>query len=361
MELKDLGWNDSFQQHFSKIGKQDCIPGRIAREHKNSYLIYTEKGEFDGTVSGKFRYETQDYADFPSVGDWVAAKVRPDEGKATIHSLLPRSSVFSRRAVLAGKTEEQILAANIDTAFLVNGLDGDFNLRRIERYVTIALDSGATPVIVLNKADLCDDVDSVVETVENTIFGVATFAVSAVENVGLDNLEKYLSSGATVAFLGSSGVGKSTIINSLLGYEKLKTGAVRDYDNKGVHTTTHREMVLLPSGGIVIDTPGMREIQTWSDAEGISSAFGDIEELILQCRFSDCQHRDEPGCAIQKAIGFGDLDIERYISYTKLQEELQNLTLRQDEKAQRRAVKTWHKQISKTLREREDLREKGLL
>ena len=197
--------------------------------------------------------------------------------------------------------------------------------------------------------------------VETTIFGVSVCAISATAGVGLDSLDTYLTPGHTIAFLGSSGVGKSTIINCLLGQELLKTGAVREYDNKGVHTTTYREMIVLPTGAIVIDTPGMREIQIWSDEEGLDRSFGDIDDLALQCRFPDCQHADQPGCAIQAAIAAGDLDAKRFQNYTKLQKELHHLRFRQDQKARRREDKAWHKKISRTLKERDKLKEKGLL
>ncbi len=361
MTLQDLGWNSFFEQHFQQLADKGVLPARVARESKGRYLVFAEGGEFSATVSGRFRHEASDYADFPSVGDWVAIKPRPGETQAIIHRLMPRRSTFSRRAVLAGKTEEQVLAANVDTVFLVNGMDGDFNLRRIERYVTIAWDSGATPVVVLNKSDLCDDIAAEVERVETTVFGVSVCAISAVDGLGLDLLDRYLTPGHTIAFLGSSGVGKSTIINRLLGQDRLRTGAVREFDNKGVHTTTYREMIILPSGAIVIDTPGMREIQIWSDEEGIDRSFGDIDDLALHCRFSDCQHHDQPGCAIQEAIASGDLDTKRFVNYMKLRKELHYLRVRQDQKAHRREVKAWQKKISKTLRERDKLKEKGLL
>jgi ribosome biogenesis GTPase len=360
MDLETLGWNRFFQQHFEPFHDKNLIPARVAREHKNIYVVYTEAGQLTAKVSGRFRHDAQDYSDFPSVGDWVAVKARPEEESATIHGLVPRKSTFSRTAVLAGKTEEQVLAANIDTVFLVSGLDGDFNLRRIERYVTIAWDSGATPVIVLNKADLCDDVDSIVEEVEATISGVSTLAVSAEKKEGLDPLREYLAPGKTVALLGSSGVGKSTIINGMLGFEQLKTGAVRAYDSKGKHTTTYREMILFPNGGIVIDTPGMREIEIWSDEDGLSSTFGDIEALVGQCRFNDCRHDSEPGCAIQDALADGDLDVRRFQSYIKLQSGMRHLAIRQDQKVQRREARAWQKKVSQFQKERQKLMEKGI-
>jgi len=345
MKLTALGWDNFFQKHFQRIQNQELIPARIAREHKNTYLIYTERGELTATVSGRFRYTTTDSGDFPAVGDWVTAKARFEEGKATIHSVLPRKTKFSRK-VAGSRTEEQVLTANIDTVFLVSGLDGNFNLRRIERYMTIAWDSGGTAVIVLNKSDLCDDVDSIVELVESHFLGVPVFPISAYKNEGLDRFQEYLSVGKTSVFLGSSGVGKSSIINSLMGFDHIRTGEVRETDSKGRHTTTYREMILLPTGGIVIDTPGMREIQMWTVDEGVETAFRDIEELVSSCRFGDCSHHNEPDCAIQEAIESGVLDIKRFERYLKLQGEKDQLSLRLDDKAFRRAKRERNKQIS---------------
>jgi len=360
MALADLGWDDYFAGHFEQLKDGDLIPARVAEEHRNSYRVLTVNGLLSARVSGRFRHEACGYSEFPAVGDWVAIRLRPQEGKATIHHVLPRKGKFSRAAVLAGKTEEQVLAANVDTAFLVSGLDHDFNLRRIERYVTIAWDSGAGPVVVLNKSDLCEDVDAIVEQVETTVLGVSVCAISATESEGIDRLTPFLTPGTTIAFLGSSGVGKSTIINRLLGEERLKTSAVRQSDSKGVHTTTRRELLPLPTGAIVIDTPGMREIQIWSEASGMDRSFGDIDALALGCRFSDCSHLTEPGCAIQQAIADGDLDAKRFQGYQKLQKELHYLRIRQDQKAHRREVKEWHKKISRTLKEREKMRDKGV-
>jgi ribosome biogenesis GTPase len=366
MQLEDLGWNDWFQQHFEQIQNKKLIPARIAQEQKGIYFVYCVEGTLIGKVSGKFRYEARDYEAFPAVGDWVAIELLPGNENAVIHTLLPRKSKFSRKAVLSGgmpetggRTEEQILAANIDTVFLVNGLDSDFNIRRIERYMTIAWDSGANPVVILNKSDLCDDVDEVIQEVEAAFLGVPAIAISATKGFGFDGLQTYLGPGKTVVFLGSSGVGKSTIINGLLGYDRQKTSDVREFKDRGKHTTTYREMIQLPGGSLVIDTPGMREIQIWTDEEGIARTFSDVEELAEKCRFSDCGHGNEPGCAVQEALQNGDLDPKRFQSYVKLQKEVSYLALRQDKKAQRQVERDFFKKVREHTKFKARLREKG--
>ncbi|PKK82433.1 MAG: ribosome small subunit-dependent GTPase A [candidate division Zixibacteria bacterium HGW-Zixibacteria-1] len=352
MDLTALGWNDKFNEHFDTHRKSGLVPARVALEQKERYSLFSELGELAAQVSGRMRHISLSRAEFPAVGDWVAVDVRPEEKTATIHAVLPRRSVFSRTAVLGGaKTDEQVLAANIDTVFLVSGLDSDFNLRRIERYVSIAWNSGASPVIILNKADLCDDVDGHKESVESVALGVPLYAVSAVNHTDLDFLREHVQSGRTSIFLGSSGVGKSTLINRLLGMEQLKVGAVRDYDGKGRHTTTSRQMILLPCGGIVIDTPGLREIQAWSDDSGIDRTFGDIEELAAQCRFADCTHNNEPGCAVREAIKNGSLDAGRLRSYIKLQKEVKYMSIRKDQRARIEETRKW-KRIEMNMRQR---------
>lgn len=335
MNSIDLGWNDYFQAHFESLNFKDVIPARVAVQQKDRYIIYCENGELWAEISGKFRHKALSKADYPTVGDWVVVTVKPDGDGAVIHSLLPRKSKFSRKAVLAGgpkygdgKTEEQVLSANIDTAFIVSGLDGEYNLRRLERYVAVAYDSGTSPVVLLNKSDLCDEVERIVSEVENAVIGVTVHAISALINDSLEILKEYFEKGKTVSFLGSSGVGKSTIINSLLGYERQKTNEVRESDRRGRHTTTYRELILLAEGGILIDTPGMREIEIWGDEDGLSKAFDDIEALAAQCRFNDCSHANEPGCAVKKALDNGELDPDRYQNYLKLQKELKRLEMR---------------------------------
>ncbi|MFH2036334.1 MAG: ribosome small subunit-dependent GTPase A [Candidatus Zixiibacteriota bacterium] len=344
MNLNNLGWNEFFQHNFDKLGDANLIPARVAREHKEIYHVFSELGEMAAQVSGRYRFNCYSRADFPSVGDWVTIVPVVGESKAIIQNLLPRKTQFSRKAVLSpGETEEQILSANIDIVFIVTGLDGNFKIRRLERYVSIAYDSGAKPVIILNKADLVDDFEQYIEKVKEIAIDLPIHPVSARQKTGLENLTTHLETGKTAVFLGSSGVGKSTIINGLIGTELLKTTDVRIDDSRGRHTTTHREMILLDSGGIVIDTPGMREIQAWDNQDGLSKTFSDIEELVGHCKFTDCQHNSEPGCAVKAAIEIGELDAHRFNNYLKLQKEMKYLEARKDQRARLDREDKWKK------------------
>jgi len=280
MHVIDLGWDSFFEQHFEPYRKQDLSAMRIFRENRGNYIACGEQGEFICKLSGTFRFAAGSNGKFPTVGDWVAASARPNEGRATIHALLPRKSAFLRK--VAGRmTEEQVVAANIDLVFIVCGLDQEFNLRRIERYLSLTWESGAVPVILLNKVDLCPEAeaDTRKNEVEAIASGIDVHTLSASQNVGLDSPNNSIQRGKTAAFLGSSGVGKSTIINLLLGTERLKVNEVREWGSRGRHTTTFRELILLPGGGMVIDTPGMRELQVWGDEDGLKQAFDDIDEL----------------------------------------------------------------------------------
>lgn len=367
MNLNTLGWHDFFASHFAPYRERDLVPGRVALEHRNRYQVLYPDGEISAEVSGKFRHDTNGRADYPAVGDWVALAVGSNRDHAIIHAVLPRRSVFSRKAVLAGgmpetggTVDQQVLAANIDTVMLITGLDNNYNIRRIERYIAIAWDSGAAPVIILNKADLCDEVETRIGEVAESAIGVPVHAVSATGNTGLDVLQEYIKAGQTIAFLGSSGVGKSTIINRLIGDERQKVYEVSDGDSRGRHTTTHRELIVLPDGGIVIDTPGMREIQPWSDREGMERTFGDIIVLAAQCRFSDCTHQNEPGCAILRALDDGTLDRGRFRNYQKLQKELAHLARRQDEHGARQEQRRFEKRIRNYHKAMKELRKRGL-
>lgn len=328
--LKKYGWNQFFKESFEPYRLKGFSIGRVFVEHTHIYRLYTEFGELLGEVSGKLRYETSEYKDFPSVGDWVVITPRPQEGTATIHNILPRRSKFSRK-IAGNLTQEQVIASNIDSLFIVMSLNYDFNMRRLERYLIMAWENGASPVIVLNKADLCDDVEEKISQVEAIAFGIPVHAISSVTKQGFDALKHYFSEGATIALSGSSGVGKSTIINQLAGENIQVVKEIRDDDSKGRHTTTHRELILLKQGGLIIDTPGMREFQLWDANEGAQETFTDIESLSKHCRFSDCNHNNEPGCAVKLAISDGTISSKRYENYLKLQKELKFIEAKQSQ------------------------------
>jgi ribosome biogenesis GTPase / thiamine phosphate phosphatase len=349
--LQDIGWDSFFQKNFLTLKIPDSVPARVFSEYKGAFQVYSQYGELTATVSGKMRYLAEAGKQYPAVGDWVVIKPLIIEQKCIIHALLPRRSKFSRKAA-GERTEEQVVSANIDTVFIVSALDGgrNLNLRRLERYLTLARNSGATPVIVLNKIDLCTDIDFCTRSVENIAPGISIHPVSAKERTGLDALKNYLGKGKTAAFLGSSGVGKSALINSLLGVEKQETGEVRADDRMGRHTTTKRELIVLPDGGMVIDTPGMREIQMWAGEEDLHSSFHDIEMLAEQCRFSDCSHDTESGCAVKVAINQGELDSGRLENYRKLQKELNYLAYREEDSSRLYEKLRW-KKVAKLIKE----------
>ena len=292
--------------------------GRITLQEKGMYRIRTSMGEQNALVSGKFQFDAQSLSDYPAVGDYVMVSCA-DPDTVIIHQVLPRKSLFLRKAAGTSKAE-QVVAANIDTVFLCMSLNNDFNLRRLERYLAVAWESGAAPVVVLTKADLCADLPQKQREVEAVAMGVDILTTSAMESDGYRQIMPYITEGGTVAFVGSSGVGKSTLINRLLGEERLTTDGLRN-DDKGHHTTTHRELLFLPNGAMVIDTPGMRELGMWDAASGVEQTFGDIEDLAARCRFRNCSHTGEPGCAVRAAIRSGNLDGGRWLSYQKLKNE----------------------------------------
>jgi ribosome biogenesis GTPase len=321
VRLEELGWSPFFSAAFEQ-GEPGRSAARVAvQTSSGKYLLYGEAGELYGEVTGRLQYLARGPQDLPAVGDWVAARVLPAEGRAVITDVLPRRTKFSRRA--AGKrAEEQIVAANVDVVFLVQAFDRTLNLRRLERYLVVASESGARPVVLLNKSDLSENLEEMRREVEQVAAGSPVHVMSARSGTGVEAVQEYLSPGVTGTLLGMSGVGKSTIINRLLGTEYLKTQEVRESDDHGRHVTTRRELVILRGGGLLIDTPGMRELQLLGGEEGVVAAFEDVEEIAAECRFRDCRHESEPGCAIRKALEEGKLSPERYASYRKLLREI---------------------------------------
>ena len=293
---------------------------RVLSQEKGLYRLISSQGEKWGEISGRFHYDVQAKSEYPAVGDFVMVDWNKSGGNAVIRHVLPRKSCFIRKAA-GEKNEGQVVAANIDVVFLCMSLNNDFNLRRLERYVSIAWNSGAVPVVVLTKSDLCGDLDYKLMEVSSVAAGVDVLVTNTINQNGYEQIYPYLTEGKTIAFIGSSGVGKSTLINCLLGEKHLDTNGLRN-DDKGRHTTTHRELILLPSGGMVIDTPGMREMGMWDAGEGIDQTFADIEKLAQMCRFRDCTHSgSEPGCALQAAIERGELSMDRLRSWQKLMDE----------------------------------------
>ncbi len=306
------------KEYFEALASEypEFTLARVISQEKGLYKIDCAGVELLAEVSGKFRYDVVSISEYPAVGDYVMVSNIASSSNVVIHKVLNRRSVFIRRAAGTAK-EEQVVAANVDIVFLCMSLNNDFNLRRLERYLSIAWDSGAKPVIVLTKADLCCDIDSRRAEVEGVAFGVDVLISSSLEDEGVAAIMPYLKSGITASFVGSSGVGKSTLINRLLGSDRIATNGLRK-DDKGRHTTTHRELLTLENGAMVIDTPGMRELGLWGADNGIDMAFADIETLQANCKYKNCTHTSEPGCAIIAAIERGELPEERFISYKKL-------------------------------------------
>jgi ribosome biogenesis GTPase len=344
--INQYGWSDALSQLFAPHAAHDLIPGRVVVQQRGHYGLMTPQGEAGAVISGRLAHEAEE-GGYPVAGDWVACAVATD-GSAVIHAVLPRRTVFSRKAAGLGQVT-QVVAANVDVALLVAALNADFNPRRMERYLAVAWQSGAKPLIVLTKSDLRADADAMAEATRDVAIGVEVLAVSAATGEGMGSLADRLVPGETAVLVGSSGAGKSTLVNALAGAEIMDTGGIRLSDDRGRHTTTHRELVLLPSGALILDTPGMRELGLLDADEGLAATFEDIDALAEQCRFHDCGHTNEPGCAINAALEARTLDPERWANYRKLLREAAFVDRKEDRVARQAERQKWA-QISKAQR-----------
>jgi ribosome biogenesis GTPase len=350
--IENFGYTGFYkaQEAAFEAAEKGLIPGRVIEVQREQYKIVTNKGESAAKLKGSLFYNEAVVSTYPAVGDFVLVKHNPI-GEDIIYHVLERKSKFSR---LDSFNEiEQIVATNFDYVFIMISLNYDFNLRRIERYLASAWESGGVPVIVLTKADLCSDIEFYVDQIQEVAFGVSIVPISSVTGEGMDKLQEFTEPGKTIVFLGSSGVGKSTLVNAIAGGEIMKTSDIREDDSKGRHTTTHRQLVSLQNGTMVIDTPGMRELGMWNASEGLDTAFTDIDELSAICKFGDCSHENEPGCAVKKALETGELTSERWQSYLKLKREIrfaemkENASLRAAEKARWKSINKAQKQNKK--------------
>jgi len=352
--LNRYGWSETLQRQFAI--ESGLLPARVIVQQRGLYVVVCALGEMTASLSGRFMQDAA-AGDFPVAGDWVAIAARANEDRATIKQLLPRSGVFRRRAAGPGAPRAQVVAANVDVALLLASLNADLSARRMERYLAAAWEGNADPVIVLTKSDMCDDIEPLKAAIEAISFGVPVHVISALTGDGLESLARHLTAGKTAVVLGSSGVGKSTLVNALAGKTLMQTQAVVGGDSLGRHTTTHRELVLLPNGALILDTPGMRELGLWDADSGVSTAFTDVETLAAACRFHDCRHSTEPGCAIQAALADGSLDRARWNSYGKLQRELAFEQRKADPRARAEARKVWLRR-SKNYRAQKKFRER---
>jgi ribosome biogenesis GTPase len=357
IDMKDYGFNAFYEKAWLKLYESEwhmdspSMPARIISDYGQKVRVITPFGE---KLANRPAHG-QEMVQMLAAGDWLSVHLINNDSEASIEHILPRMTKFSRAAAGVA-VKEQIVAANVDTIFLIQSLNKDFNMRRLERYLIAAWESGAVPVIVLTKSDLCDDVDARIQKVEETAPGVEIHAVSNLTGSGIESLRKYVSTGKTIALLGSSGVGKSTLVNTLTGSQVLRTQEIREDDSKGRHTTTHRELVLLPGGGLILDTPGMRTLSLWEAEEGMEKMFGDIESIIKTCRFNDCKHEREPGCAVRDALRKGTIDMPKWQSWLKLQKEIRHLEAKKDNKIraiEKLGVKKVSRQVNARTRQSE--------
>jgi len=351
IDLTLYGFDDFYKNQIVNNDNENIIPARITAVHKDLYKIVTNQGDKNARLKGTYFYKADKSDEFPTVGDFVIVEIN-NSGDSTIIQLLNRKSEFSRSNLRGHSAEkaahQQIIAANFDYVFILASLNHDLNLRRLERYLTATLQVVATTIVVLTKLDLCKD-KSIINKVHSIAMGTNVFAVSSYTGEGMQQIKKYFSHGKTVVFLGSSGVGKSTLVNCLYGEEIMRVNSIREDDDRGRHTTTHRQLSMLPTGGMVIDTPGMRELGIWDASEGISSAFEDVDILEKMCKFSNCTHTSEPSCLVRQAIDSGELSLKRYESFLKLKKEMRYMegkVNRQIRDEQHKSIK----QIAKVLK-----------
>ena len=356
MSLNQLGWNSYFDALWQGREQGEWLPGRVISQQRGLWRIAGDFAECWAEASGALRAAAEAGGDWPAAGDWVASEILSGGGRPLIQKVLPRRSKFVRK-VAGRRLEEQVIAANVDTAFVVMALDGDFNVRRLERYLAQCWESGAKSIVVLNKADDRDDVAARITEVESIAAGAPIFAVSALSGVGLEALDSFLAPGQTIVLLGSSGGGKSTLVNYFLRRDAQAVQSVRASDSRGRHTTTSRELFALPGGALMIDTPGLRELQLWGVTDGVEQAFADIEELAAQCKYGNCGHTTEPGCAVQAAIAEGRLDENRLENQRKLEREQEVVRRKVDPEAQKQE-KERVKQVHRGTKQKYDQRRK---
>ncbi len=330
--IEQYGWSDALQLEFEPHARAGYLPGRIIVQQRAADLVVTDVGTLSARLSGRLRHEAWE-AGHPAAGDWVALSANAGDGKATIHAVLPRRTAFVRRAADSVQTL-QVIAANIDVVFVVTSMNADLNPRRLERFLAAAWQSGARPVVVLTKADLCEQAEGRANEIATLAAGCPVVVVSARQGLGLEGLQDHIKPGETCVLIGSSGVGKSTLVNALLGEERMATQDIRAADARGRHTTSHRQLILLPGGGLLLDTPGIREVGLIDADSGLSTVFDDIERLARSCRFRDCGHTNEPGCAVRDALDGGRLDADRWAHFQKLGRELAEADLTKDRTAQ---------------------------